>query len=597
MWRLISILLAAGAARGWQYEYATNRDGSVLYFSSSLRMKGAAQHFYPKIFVWEAGKGVRLYEQRPSDVPAEASALAGWAGSQYFSLVGVDVSSDSSTLAVIGVRSCTAAGCGEIETYETSVYASGRSAITLPGAAILSRNGRYALLSSSISNNANPLYPVSVPVVDLRTGQRTSYSAWRLGFLPTRRVADDGTLLLSTSTGWVLARDGQTTVLGIPGENGWINAAATLVVYSSGPQLFSYSIATRTSTLLAAQAPYLAALSDDGSVIAFGGDAPSPDHVRQVYVVHSDGTGLRQLTHFPEGAWPAAVSGDGKVAFAITGDQIGGNNRIVRVDVASGQWTQIVPAMPGPLSSSGNGTLPAWPGALTTLYVTGLVKETIESQPPLPYSLGGVEARIGGQPAPLASVSPWGVRFQVPWDLPEGYSDLELHGPYFDTSLFVAGTTVAPAPPRFAVRGDDAGTRRDRGILAAAHEDFGAPVSYANPAQPGEVIHLYASGLGPVSPLPAPGEATPMQPLSALTAPLACQLRMTYFITAGPMVALAPAEVLFAGLAPRMMGVHQVDLRMPAWFPIGVGVLECRIGHPAWGVLLSGYLPLLNSAN
>jgi uncharacterized protein (TIGR03437 family) len=38
-------------------------------------------------------------------------------------------------------------------------------------------------------------------------------------------------------------------------------------------------------------------------------------------------------------------------------------------------------------------------------------------------------------------------------------------------------------------------------------------------------------------------------------------------------------EVLFAGLAPGLIGVYQVDLRMPAVVPAaGDTILACRIG-------------------
>ena len=84
---------------------ATNRDGSILYFSSSARMKGTDQYLHPKIFVWESAEGVRLFEQRPSDVPIPAP-FPGGVGKQFFSLVAPDVSSDGSTVAVTGARFC-----------------------------------------------------------------------------------------------------------------------------------------------------------------------------------------------------------------------------------------------------------------------------------------------------------------------------------------------------------------------------------------------------------------------------------------------------------------------------------------------------------
>ena len=113
MWRYLLVLVAC-AADASQY-YATNKDGSVLYFSSSLRLKGTTQYFRPKIFVWEQGKGVRLYEQRASDLPA-----------QYYRLERVDASSDNSTVAVLGERVCNVSGCAEMERYQTTVHMAGR---------------------------------------------------------------------------------------------------------------------------------------------------------------------------------------------------------------------------------------------------------------------------------------------------------------------------------------------------------------------------------------------------------------------------------------------------------------------------------------
>src|SRR4051812_37607437 len=80
---------------------ATNWDGSVLYFSSSARIKGTDQYFHPKIFVWDKAVGVRLFEQRPSDVSIPAP-FPGGVGTQFFELLAPDVSSDGSTVALTG---------------------------------------------------------------------------------------------------------------------------------------------------------------------------------------------------------------------------------------------------------------------------------------------------------------------------------------------------------------------------------------------------------------------------------------------------------------------------------------------------------------
>jgi hypothetical protein len=78
------------AATGFGAEaYATNRDGSVLYFSSSLRQKGTTQYCHSKMFVWEQGKGVRLFEQRASDMPVD-KVNHPFQGSRYYLAGGED---------------------------------------------------------------------------------------------------------------------------------------------------------------------------------------------------------------------------------------------------------------------------------------------------------------------------------------------------------------------------------------------------------------------------------------------------------------------------------------------------------------------------
>jgi uncharacterized protein (TIGR03437 family) len=79
-----------------------------------------------------------------------------------------------------------------------------------------------------------------------------------------------------------------------------------------------------------------------------------------------------------------------------------------------------------------------------------------------------------------------------------------------------------------------------------------ALVTASNPAAPGEVIVIYATGLGPVSPAPATGTAASSNPLS--------------LTSAQPVVRIAGsnAPVLFSGLAPNYVGLYQVNVGIPA---------------------------------
>src|ERR1035437_58632 len=591
IWRMgrFLFILMAGAASASQY-YATNQDGSVLYFSSSLRLKGTTQYFHPKIFVWEQGKGVRLYEQRASDFPASA-LQQGFMGSQYFQLERVDASSDNSTVAVLGERVCTAIGCEKMERYQTTVHIAGGADIMLPGDPVLSRNGRYVLLSSSIRPDfiADRSGIVTVLLVDLATAKQTAYRAWAFGSPVAQQVADDGTVLLSTPSGLALGRDGQLTSLGIGASFGLINSTGTSILYSpyyGGSPLYAYTVAGGASTLLAetfAGFSFVIA-SDDGSAIAYA--VAAPPNTWQIWLVRSDGSGRRQLTSFPEGASPVAISGDGKIVFARTGNDATGNNRIVRIDVASGQQTEIVPAMPGPFYSAI--VLQTVRGGLAQFGWLGLHLTTSAAPQPFPLSLGGLTVRIAGVPVPMASVEDGGrFWFQVPWDLPDGYSDMVVEGPYLDAGLFAVGASLVPVPAGFYTMHDySSGTVTfGRDIIVAFHQDFATLVADTKRPKAGEILHLYAQNLGAVSAPPPMGQAATAAPLSTLAASVACVVNLPANGSG------ASAGVLFAGLAPGMFGVYQLDLRLPGLAGSGWATLACHVGSVVEGFDFTGYLP------
>ena len=78
-----------------------------------------------------------------------------------------------------------------------------------------------------------------------------------------------------------------------------------------------------------------------------------------------------------------------------------------------------------------------------------------------------------------------------------------------------------------------------------AHQDFHGLVTVADPAVPGEVLHFYTTGLGPVSPTIATGQPTPVNSLFVVSTPPSCSF--TWRATA------TPVTLLFAGLAPGLL--------------------------------------------
>jgi len=303
-------------------------------------------------------------------------------------------------------------------------------------------------------------------LMDLQTGQQTQYAgAW---LLPgeKHRVANDGTVIVEgfNPGGIFLGQGGQLqgvtptdSIVGGLDPHPMINDAGALVIYQAGGGRFSgptrlsaYSVPAGSSTDLVTDTPdapgFAASISDDGDQVAF-----LYGQNRQVYVIRSDGAGLQQITNFPEAVTEVALSGDGSVAFAVTRA-----NRIVRIDVAGAQSTDIVPPTPYTNVPAANGYLKAFVsayripvsrGSVTQVTGSGFAADIEDAQSPFPLDLGGVELRVSGSPVPIAGASPSSISYPVPWDLPDSPVDVEVWVSSAEASPFIPGFEVEPAPP------------------------------------------------------------------------------------------------------------------------------------------------------
>jgi uncharacterized protein (TIGR03437 family) len=276
----------------------------------------------------------------------------------------------------------------------------------------------------------------------------------------------------------------------------------------------------------------------------------------------------RQLTHESEGISEVALSGDGRVAHAVT--RLG---RLIRIEVASGAVQEIVPRTPSitnpMLSSVVTSVVDAMaPGSLIPLVGNGLSASSQVAAPPLPHTLAGVRIRIAGVDAVLQSVSPEIVWFQVPWELPEQqaakFEFLSGDSP-FETSPGSVDVR-ALAPGVFGIQ-----TILDGFVYyyAAIHQDWSGLVTRESPARAGEIVTIYFNGLGPVTPAVATGEAASADHLAWVTGPFRCQ-----FWDGGP----NDSQIYFAGLAPGMVGVYQVSLQVPEGLRMSPVQLVCDFG-------------------
>jgi uncharacterized protein (TIGR03437 family) len=164
---------------------------------------------------------------------------------------------------------------------------------------------------------------------------------------------------------------------------------------------------------------------------------------------------------------------------------------------------------------------------------------------PLPTILAGTQVLMGSTPLPLYYVSPTQINFQMPLGGPGSPST----GPLWVVRDGIRGpsegfTQTSYAPGIFTVGGS-------RGAILN-HDS--RPNTIDNPAAPGSVIQIFATGLGNTRPPVPVGQPAPSQPLSY------CDLvQRVYF----PAQDLWSDGLSFCGLAPGFAGLYQVNVRLP----------------------------------
>jgi len=206
---------------------------------------------------------------------------------------------------------------------------------------------------------------------------------------------------------------------------------------------------------------------------------------------------------------------------------------------------------------------PLTAGSIASVFGTGLANlTTVANSLPLPTVLGGVTVRFirslaeygYGTAAPLFFVSPNQINLQVPWDfagVAEAYVTVSVSGEIGGAVPISLGTF---GPGIFAV--NSAGTGQGAVLIARTGELAAVPGLLpgiaSRPADRGEPVSLFCTGLGVVTNQPANGAAAPGRALA--------------WTTALPSVSIGgiPAVVEFSGLAPGFVGLYQVNARVPA---------------------------------
>lgn len=103
-------------------------------------------------------------------------------------------------------------------------------------------------------------------------------------------------------------------------------------------------------------------------------------------------------------------------------------------------------------------------------------------------------------------------------------------------------------------------------VINASDGTLALPASIGVPAHPahiGDVITIYALGLGPVSPSVATGSGAPASP------PLAQTVNPVTVYFGGGFLGNSTAPASYAGLAPTFAGLYQINVTIPPGTPIG----------------------------
>jgi uncharacterized protein (TIGR03437 family) len=182
------------------------------------------------------------------------------------------------------------------------------------------------------------------------------------------------------------------------------------------------------------------------------------------------------------------------------------------------------------------------PGSLFTIFGTDLASATDAAAAiPLPPSLSGTSVTIGGRPAPLVYVSPTQINAQVPYELQEG-STAAVVVTVDGIASPQRTVQIAKAAPGLFTFGDK---------RAVVQNDNGSVNTGDNPARGGSYVVAYLTGGGNLDNAVATGAAAGSQPLSRPRANVTAK------------IGGAAAEVSFGGMTPGLVGLLQVNMKVP----------------------------------
>ncbi|MDP9171619.1 MAG: hypothetical protein M3N54_13460 [Acidobacteriota bacterium] len=292
-----------------------------------------------------------------------------------------------------------------------------------------------------------------------------------------------------------------------------------------------------------------------GSFSATGGNIVGHERLSDVF--NNAPEGFTYAATYPSPVTGTYTAASGSTQYTVS------NNGIMRIGFGVGPFLGISVALQAPTltgtgvflnptgianaASAAPFTAGISPGEFIVLYGTNMAPAgtTVATGLPFPTSLGGVQVTVNGLPAPLYYVSPTQIAAIVPYGITYSIGQIQV------TNNGVPSNSVTElvnktSPGIFTL------SANGLGYGAMEHALDGTVVTASHPAQPGEPVAVYMSGLGAVFPPVPEGSPGPSPTLS----------NTTNTITA--YVGGIAATVGYAGLAPFLAGLYQVNLTIPA---------------------------------
>jgi uncharacterized protein (TIGR03437 family) len=208
------------------------------------------------------------------------------------------------------------------------------------------------------------------------------------------------------------------------------------------------------------------------------------------------------------------------------------------------------------VQNAGNGGGDIAPGGLISVYGTNLSPVNMaSSEIPLPTALANSCLSVNGLPVPILFVSPDQVNAQIPFQA-IGDVTLILRTPGGISNNF--NIVIEPNAPSVFLTS----VGSEINIPTVVRNDDNELVTPSHPIhrESGTDLVIYLTGLGGTSPAVPTGQPAPSNPLA--------------YTLVQPTVTLGGVElpVLFAGLAPGLVGVDQINVSVPFNVPVGMSV-------------------------